>query len=72
MNERYVKRRYFEPNAPASFTAIGNFIRNNEHFKDKTDTLSDLKTYVMFAPVQRKFKRRRVIESFARITEGAG
>jgi hypothetical protein len=73
MNERYVKRRYFEPNAPASFTAIGNFIRNNKQFKDKSfvaDTLSDLKTYGMFAPVRRKFKRRRVIENFARITEG--
>jgi hypothetical protein len=73
MNEIDVSKHYFDPKTPASFTTIGNFIKNNKQFKDKKfvhDVLSDLKTYGMFAPVKRTFKRRRVVESFPRITEG--
>jgi hypothetical protein len=67
MSKESIKQKFLDPHHPASFTTVSNFVKNNDDLKDPQfvkDVLTDLRTYGMYAPVRKRFPRRRVITSF--------
>jgi len=66
MNERYIRRRYFNKKATGSFSGFNNFFNNNT-YKDKTEvkkTIESLYTYNVHRDAKRKFKFFAILFNF--------